>query len=480
MGRKWCSRGMASARGIVQALRNPHVWALACLMALFTAIYYGEYLRMSEWMPFGKAFFTASYPHDLHRALFLIPMLHAAARFQLKGAAVISFAVFCIVLPYSIVVSPEADPVMRAVSFIVVASLATVLLGLAQDRWLRLKEERDFISALVDTAGALVLVLDPEGRIVRFNRACERTTGFSSDEVLGKHVWDIFLLPEEVPLAKDVLRGLPDGQLPSKHENYWVTKDGSRRLISWSNTPVLDYQGSIQFVLSTGIDITEQRQAEENMRIYAELVTEAQEEERKRIARELHDDTAQELASLALDMDLLINSPKGLSTTMVNHLEKFRDKADHILRGVRRFSQDLRPSLLEDFGLLVALQWMTEDLSNHYMLSSSVNVIGEPRRLSDHTELVLFRIAQEALSNVRKHARATRATVQLEFSPDKVILTVTDNGQGFEVPKATGDFVRLGKLGIVGMYERARLINGDFAVESEPGKGTRVRVELNS
>ena len=348
----------------------------------------------------------------------------------------------------------------------------------AQDSRLRLKEERDIVSALIDTAGALAVVLDKERQIVRFNRACQKLTGYSLDEVRGKHVWDLLLIPEEVEPVKAVFKAVQEGGSPNKHESYWVSKDGNRRLISWLNTALPTQQGSVEFVLCIGTDITDQRRAEENMRIYAELLTEAQEEERKRIARELHDETAQELSRLALDIDFLIATPKGLPEDMITRLEELRGRIDTILQGVRRFSHDLRPSLLEDFGLLVALQWITDNLTNRYMLSSSVEVVGTPRRLSPHTELVLFRIAQEALNNVRKHSRATKAQVRLEFSPEKVSLSITDNGQGFAMPQAIGDFVRLGRLGILGMQERARLINGTFSVQSEVGKGTTVTVEV--
>jgi len=348
----------------------------------------------------------------------------------------------------------------------------------AQDGRLRLKEERDIVSALVDMAGALVVVLNKEGQIVRFNRACQKLTGYSLDEVSGNHVWDLLLIPEEVEPVKAVFRGVRGGGSPNQHESYWVSKDGNRRLISWLNTALPTQQGSAEFVLSIGTDITDQRRAEENMQMYAELLTEAQEEERKRIARELHDETAQELSRLALDIDFLIATPKGLPEDMITRLEELRGRIDTILQGVRRFSHDLRPSLLEDFGLLVALQWITDNLTNRYMLSSSVEVVGTPRRLSPHTELVLFRIAQEALNNVRKHSRATKAQVRLEFSPEKVSLSITDNGQGFAMPQAIGDFVRLGRLGILGMQERARLINGTFSVQSEVGKGTTVTVEV--
>jgi PAS domain S-box-containing protein len=327
-------------------------------------------------------------------------------------------------------------------------------------------------------AGALVVVLNKEGQIVRFNRACQKLTGYSLDEVKGRHVWDLFLIPEEVESAKAVFWAIRDGGSPKQHENYWVSKDASRRLIAWLNTALPSQQGSVEFVLSIGTDITDQRRAEENMRIYAELLTETQEEERKRIARELHDDTAQELSRLALDIDFLIATPKELPEDMIAHLEEFRGRIDGILQGVRRFSHDLRPSLLEDFGLLVALRWITDNLTSRYMLSSSVEVVGIPRRLSLHTELVLFRIAQEALNNVRKHARATKAQVRLEFSPEKVTLSITDNGQGFVIPQAISDFVRLGRLGILGMQERARLIDGVFSVHSEIGQGTTVTVKV--
>jgi len=348
----------------------------------------------------------------------------------------------------------------------------------SRDSRLRLKEKRDFVSALVDMAGTLAVVLDKEGQIVRFNQACQKLTGYSLDEVKGRHVWDLLLIPEEVESVKAIFRAVRDTGSPNRHESHWVSKDGSRRLIAWLNTSLPSQRGSVEFALSIGTDITDQRRAEENMRIYAELLTEAQEEERKRIARELHDETAQELSRLALDIDFLITTPKGLPEDMITHLVEFRRRIDSILQGVRRFSHNLRPSLLEDFGLLVALRWMTDNLTSRYMLSSSVEVVGTPRRLSPHTGLVLFRIAQEALNNVRKHSRAAKAQVRLKFSPESVTLSITDNGQGFAIPESLGDFVRLGRLGILGMQERARLVNGVFSVHSEIGQGTTVTVEV--
>lgn len=126
-----------------------------------------------------------------------------------------------------------------------------------------LLEERNFVSAILDIAGALIVVCDREGRFIRINRACEQITGYSLDEVKGKYVWDVFLIPEEVEPVKAILWELQSGQFPKEHENYWVTRDGNRRLIAWSNTVLLDADGLVKYIVSIGIDITERKRAQE-------------------------------------------------------------------------------------------------------------------------------------------------------------------------------------------------------------------------
>ncbi len=128
-----------------------------------------------------------------------------------------------------------------------------------------LNQERNFTSAVLDTAGALVIVLDSQGQIVRFNQACEQTTGYSFDEVRGRYFWNLFLLPEEVESVKAVFEQLLTGKGFVEHENYWVMKDGSRRLIAWSNTFLKDYEGCVEYVVGTGIDITARKQAQQHL-----------------------------------------------------------------------------------------------------------------------------------------------------------------------------------------------------------------------
>ncbi len=129
-----------------------------------------------------------------------------------------------------------------------------------------LLEERNFISAILDTANALIVVCDRQGKIVRFNRACEQLTGYSFDQVKGQYVWDLFLITEEIKSVKTILEQLGESQLRNEYENYWVAADGSQRLISWSNTVLLDHDSSVKYIIGIGIDITERKRAEEMRR----------------------------------------------------------------------------------------------------------------------------------------------------------------------------------------------------------------------
>ena len=224
-------------------------------------------------------------------------------------------------------------------------------------------------------------------------------------------------------------------------------------------------------------DVAMEKQMKENLRFYLQQVTRAQEEERRRIARELHDGTAQDLVVLSRQLDNLISTADHFSKQDLTHLEELRQQIDRALDELRRFSQDLRPSILDDLGLLPALEWLTADLSQHFEIAIGMGVLGSIRRFPPETELVLFRITQEALRNVWKHSEASRAWVTVEFGDDKTVLTVKDNGKSFELPERIDDLASVGKLGLAGMQERAQLIGGKLTLQSEPGKGTTVTVE---
>ncbi|MDP2674228.1 MAG: sensor histidine kinase [Dehalococcoidia bacterium] len=215
------------------------------------------------------------------------------------------------------------------------------------------------------------------------------------------------------------------------------------------------------------------RERQESLRSYVSQVTQAQEEERLRIARELHDDTAQELVRLVRKLEQLRRpSPPDMTQPIDDLLNLTRD----ILQAVRRYSRDLRPSVLDDLGLLAAIEMLIDDC--RLPKGARLQVTGKPRRLDRLVELALFRIAQEALRNVENHAEATSASVELDFGDQGLRLSVTDDGLGFSAPENISALSLAGKLGLVGMKERAELVGGHFELRSSPGGGTEVAVTV--
>jgi two-component system sensor histidine kinase DegS len=218
-------------------------------------------------------------------------------------------------------------------------------------------------------------------------------------------------------------------------------------------------------------NISKERTIQDNLRSYVQKVTEVQEAERKRIARELHDETAQALVVVERHLDDLSSEGSQLSA------QDIRQEVQSILEGVRNFSQELRPSVLDDLGLVSALKWLSSSLQKDYGIAAETEIVGDPRQLPQEAELMLFRITQEALTNVRKHSEATEVLVKLEFSEKSVKVVIQDNGRGFEMPSKTAEFTRIGKLGLSGMMERGQLLGGVLTVSSQPGKGTRLNIE---
>jgi two-component system sensor histidine kinase DegS len=229
----------------------------------------------------------------------------------------------------------------------------------------------------------------------------------------------------------------------------------------------------------TGIAIQNAR-LHQNMHYYVRQVTRAQEDERKRIARELHDETIQSLVVISRRLEGLSGRPSPLPATAQGSITILQELLAEAIRGVRRFVQDLRPPVLDHLGLVASVEALASDLRDDDGIDASVMVTGVPRRLGPEEELVLFRIAQEALVNTRRHSGATRVEVRMDFTSDRVRLAVSDNGCGFSVPGGIDWFVSQQKLGLIGMSERARTLGGSLDIHSEPGRGATVTVEIPS
>lgn len=335
--------------------------------------------------------------------------------------------------------------------------------------------ERDY-RGIFENANDAIWVHDLEGNITVANRACESQTGYRAEELTGMNVKD-FLPEESHTLAMQIRRKLFAGEpLEQPYEQRIVRKGGAEATLKLTTSLVVEDGVPVGFQ-NIARDVTEEKRLRENLSFYLKEVTRAQEEERTRIARELHDDTIQALVVLSRQLDDIISSGKGLTKEKRLELEGLWQQTNSTIQDVRRLSQDLRPPTLDRLGLLPALEWLVADVSEYSGIAIKAKVIGSERRPPQDVELMLFRIVQEALRNVWRHSQATQAELTVEFDVGRIRIIIADNGQGFELPSSVGDLTRSGKLGLAGMQERARLLGGSVKIESRPGEGTTITFE---
>ena len=227
-------------------------------------------------------------------------------------------------------------------------------------------------------------------------------------------------------------------------------------------------------------DLNSAKRREDELRDYASLITRVQEEERRRLARELHDDTAQALIALSLGLDGLRRAigALDLSERDAQWIANLHDLADRTLEGVRRACRDLRPSVLDDLGLRAALEWLS-DSSSSRGVPCTFTCAGVPQSTTPESEIAIFRIVQESLSNIWRHSFATQAGIDLTYLPHLLQLKVWDDGKGFSAQEYL-DMPHSSQsgLGFVGMRERAILINASLKIMSKPGEGCCIELSL--
>jgi signal transduction histidine kinase len=227
-------------------------------------------------------------------------------------------------------------------------------------------------------------------------------------------------------------------------------------------------------------DITQRKQMEQAARARAEevralaasLLT-AQEEERRRVSRELHDQICQQLASLAMDMGGLVADfppPEGAKSRVAD----LRARITKVSEETRHIAYELHPSVLDDLGLVVSLRSMCKEFSERTKMPVEFTSAAVPPNLPREIASCLYRVTQESLENIAKHSGAKRASVALALRKANVVLTVADDGAGFDLDAIKGR----GGLGFIGMEERARLINGKLSIAARPGRGTRIALEV--
>ena len=318
-----------------------------------------------------------------------------------------------------------------------------------------LQEERNFVSAILDTVGALVVVLDGAGKILRFNPACELTTGYSMEEVQGKCIWDLFLPAEEKDRFRALFEVLRTDLLPHDYQTSWLTRHGDQRLIAWSSTLLPSNGEAAQYIIATGIDITERKHLEK-------AILDISAREQRRIGQDLHDGLGQHLTGIAFMAkvhEAKLAEQKRPDTEDAAKIVKLVNEAIH---KTRELARGLLPVVSDSHGLMSALQLWAAEIEDLFGVSCRFQC-ETPVLIHDDTMAThLYHIAQEAVNNAIKHGEPGKVLIQLTAEQGRGTLRIEDDGKGVADNPANTQ-----GMGLHIMNYRAGMIGG--VLEVRPG-----------
>jgi PAS domain S-box-containing protein len=343
------------------------------------------------------------------------------------------------------------------------------LLDLGRQAEWALEKNRHRLQAIVDNVQEAILLVDDHGRYVDANPAACKMLGYRRADLLGRTVWDATPRPQRES-GKDLWfalmgAGQQGGEYPLRRP------DGT--LVEVEYLAVTNIEPGIH--LGVLRDITHRKQAEQQLREYSERLQtlshrllEVQEAERRSLARELHDEIGQLLTGLQLALEISAREP---AATFQEKLDRARAQVQELLTRVREMALDLRPTLLDDLGLRPTLLWYFQRVTERTGVRITFKQAEDPHPFPPELETAIYRIVQESLTNVIRHARVTEATVRLWGDPQTVHVQIEDQGAGFDPATALAAGV---SSGLAGMRERATLLGGHLLIESVPGSGTSV------
>ena len=339
-----------------------------------------------------------------------------------------------------------------------------------------LRESEERYRELFENARDAIYVHDMNGTYIRVNRAAERLSGYTREEIVG-HNFTEFVAPDHIRQVREnfCLKLAEKGE--TTYEVDVIAKDGCRVPFEVSSRAIYE-NGIVVGVQGMARDITERKLAQDALQMFSRQLIEAQEDERRRIARELHDQIGQVLT--AVKMNLHTVQQVSNSSEISAHVKDNIEAVDEALRLVRDLSVELRPPVLDDLGLVTALRWYVDRYTRRTGLNVEVviELPDDKERFSRDLETACFRIAQEALTNVVRHAKATQARVGLAKYGNCLLLTVRDDGIGFDVESLKKRAPRAATLGLISMQERAHAAGGMIEIDSTVSKGTEVRFKL--
>jgi len=466
-----------------KAIKNYHLWLITLMFIIGIIFHYPQQLFITDSTSlFSFLGFTR---HAAERVFLLLPVTYTGYFLGVKAGLSSLIIALAIMLPRDFLISQyPQDSILETTIVIFIGGLINILFFFRRRDILNLKKVENKlqlayaeIEQIFKTAAVGIRVIDTDFNIMQCNETFSNLLKLKQENIVGKKCYEVFshgLCHTDKCLLKRIINGEDRVESEIKKE---FSEYGSFNAICTA-TPYRQPDGKLLGIIESTSDVTKLKKAEDNLHYYLQEITRAQEEERKRISRELHDSTAQNLVAILHQLENYINEKKVLPKEDADSLWTFYKRIKDISQEIRRFSRDLRPSVLDDLGLIPTLEWITEDYKNEYGLAINLKVTGDKRRLSRESELLLFRIVQEALRNVVKHAKASKVDVGVEFQKNKITIKIGDDGIGFKIPDKFDDLPKTGKLGLAGIQERIKLMNGTLSIESELGNGTTLFAEI--
>ena len=334
-----------------------------------------------------------------------------------------------------------------------------------------LKENYDFVSGLIENSPNPTHAVNCDTSIKYINPALTNLTGFSPEELIGKKApYPWWIEKTTFKMFKEALEKGSD-----QRELLFQKKNGQRIWVEVNFRQVKN--GTGHYYLITWTDITELKRLQDNLEFYILQLTRLREEEKKFIAQELHEEILQLLANQKMDLEALAQKSELDVKTIRENIQELATRASSLMEEIRNLSYQIRPGVIEHLGLISALELLVENLQREGV-QAWLNVTGRKRELPLETSVYLFRIAQEAMDNILKHAHATEAAINVQFCSKKFTMSIVDNGRGFAVPRVLGELVNQHKLGLINIEKRALLIRAKLNIHSKIDYGTVVKVEL--
>jgi two-component system sensor histidine kinase UhpB len=349
----------------------------------------------------------------------------------------------------------------------------------------KLRRAFAFNQAIMTNMGEGLYTLDTQGLVTYVNPAAERLFGWSSAELLGRKMHDVthYQYPDGKPFPADECAGLQvlqKGVVLSDHEDVFIRKDGTFFPVVYSSSPITSDGGIVGLVVVFR-DMTAQKQTEEALRISREdlralavRLQASHEAERSVLAREIHDELSGSLTALKMDLSLLPDRAAKGHRPFLEKLSSMSGLIDHTLARVHAVVTELRPVVLDKLGLVAAIEWQTGEFQDRSGIACEIHLPTEEIPLHPAVSTAVFRILQEALTNVARHARASKVVVELKSEVGNLTLTVRDNGKGIDEKAIYAH----NSMGLLGMRERALSFGGTAEVSRLPQGGTLVTARI--